>query len=71
MVRIVVLSLVFVLAEAGAVLAQDFSLEQRSTTFAYVEQAFEFGAHEEVGAIFGDFYVVKAMLRYKALTAGE
>lgn len=27
--------------------------------------------HEEVGTVFGDFYLVEAMLRYKAMTTGE
>lgn len=31
----------------------------------------EYNAHEEVGSIFGDFYFVEAMLRYKALINGE
>ena len=33
--------------------------------------SWRYDAHEEVGAIFGDFYLVEAMLRYKALTAGD
>jgi len=30
--------------------------------------SWEYDVHEEVGAIFGDFYLVEAMLRYKQLT---
>ena len=30
-----------------------------------------YGAHEEVGTIFGDFYLVEAMLRYKELETGQ
>ena len=33
--------------------------------------SFRFDAHEEVGAIFGDFYLVEAMLPYKELKQGE
>ncbi len=29
--------------------------------------SWEYDTHEEVGAIFGDFYLVEAMLRYKQL----
>jgi hypothetical protein len=33
--------------------------------------SFRFDAHEEFGAIFGDLYLVEAMLRYKDLKQGE
>ena len=31
--------------------------------------SWEYDTHEEVGAIFGDFYLVEAILRYKQLMA--
>lgn len=47
-------------------LAMDTSYESVLTKGSH-----SYGAHEEVGTIFGDFYLVEAMLRYQELDTGQ